>query len=178
MQGTRCAYCERMTDDSDQRHGHIEHFREQKHFPSLALDWNNLFWSCSDPLTCGERKGICVDYHGSAALFDPNCLIDPSKDDPDVYLLFASDGTVHPRTELSPVGRHRAEETIRVFQLNASSYLRRGRQEVVNKYIRFAGAIAAYGSDALRSYVASELAHTQDACFSTAIKQFLTSVTP
>lgn len=59
-QGFFCCYCGREIEASN---SHIEHFRPQEHFESLALDFENLHASCiretkpGTTLHCGHRKG-------------------------------------------------------------------------------------------------------------------------
>lgn len=52
-----CCYCCCQLDEND---SHIEHFMPQSKFPSLDLDFGNLFVSCNGgrkKATCGYKKG-------------------------------------------------------------------------------------------------------------------------
>ncbi|WP_330215482.1 retron system putative HNH endonuclease [Pseudomonas sp. AM8] len=63
-QGGFCCYCGRGIDTES---SHIEHFRPQKHFKELALEYQNLHASCiretrpGSPLHCGHVKGNWFD---------------------------------------------------------------------------------------------------------------------
>ena len=174
LQGQRCAYCERRTGDQ-RDHGHIEHFRDQSGHDHLTLDWNNMFWSCNDEQTCGKHKDKCCKVEGPRRRFEPADLIDPAVDDPETYLLFVSDGTVAPRSELDDDARRRALETIRVFHLNDSAYLTRAREDALRPFTRSVNALIALGAEPFRQYIASELQIASEVPFGTAIKHFLTS---
>jgi uncharacterized protein (TIGR02646 family) len=172
IQGQRCAYCERRTGDSKDD-GHIEHFRGQAKNRDRDVDWSNLFWSCNDEKTCGKHKDKCDRGTGPQAKFDPNDLLDACVDDPERFLLFVVDGTVRPRPGLSDAERRRAEETLRVFQLAVSPYLRRMREDALRPYIGAVDVLRSAGPQLLVDYVRKELSKLESAPFATAIKQFL-----
>ncbi len=111
MQGQRCAYCERAIDAGG--HRHIEHFRRKNpaHFPHLSFAWDNLFGSCWDEQQCGKQKDKSHKY-------DPNDLLKPDVDDPFLFLYFAADGSVHPRSGIAPDAHYRAEVTIATLRLD------------------------------------------------------------
>ena len=114
MQGHRCAYCEAALGN---REGHIEHFYQRKngHSPQLIFHWANLFGSCYAYDSCGNHKDNLASYNS-------NQLIKPDVDDPEDFLVFvADDGRVQPKAGLSNDNLSRAEETIRVFNLNSPS---------------------------------------------------------
>jgi len=175
IQGHRCAYCERRTGE-DHDDGHIEHFRNQADHAQLDLVWSNLFWSCKDEKTCGKHKDKCTKESGRLKRFDHDDIIDPAAEDPEGLLLFVFDGTVRPKDELNARDRHRAQETLRVFQLSDSAYLRKSRQDAVSPYISAVDAILNISSNHVETYVRSELSKLETAPFSTAIKSFLMSV--
>lgn len=178
LQHYRCAYCERRTGDHRSYDGHIEHFRDQADHGSHTLDWDNLFWSCRDERTCGKHKDKCRKQAGSQRFFDHAVLIDPSRDEPDDYLIFVSDGTVAPRSNLAEGANERAAETIRVFQLNESAYLSRARHDAIRPYLSAVTTLTTFGPEILHAYVKRELQQAENAPFGTAIRHFLNSVTP
>lgn len=108
MQAGFCAYCECSLDDKK----HVEHFRPRKHFPKLTFRWDNLFGSCCGTQRCGTFKD------NGAGQYNPDELIKPDVDDPDDYLLFLTTGKVIPAQDLEERDLRKAEETIRVFNLN------------------------------------------------------------
>ena len=175
IQGDRCAYCERRTGNDPKHDGHIEHLRDQCGHKQLDLDWDNLFWSCNDQLTCGKLKDQCRKHSGPLAGYDPNVLIDPAREDPEKYLLFVSDGTVQVRDDLDEMDRRRAETTVRVFGLAESAYLRRSRRDAVRPYLQFVEFLE---PNHLVAFAKVELQNAPTAQFGTAIKHFLESVIP
>lgn len=175
IQNHRCAYCERRTGD-DRDDGHIEHFRNQANHIHLECEWTNMFWSCNDEKTCGKHKDKCTKQAGPKRTFVPEHIIDPANEDPEAFLFFVSDGTVRPIDGLSDSDLLRAEETLRVFQLADSPYLRKSREDAVKPYINIIEMLVKANPDNVASYVNSELCRIAAAPFSTAIKSFLQSV--
>ncbi|KQN55425.1 retron Ec78 anti-phage system effector HNH endonuclease PtuB [Erwinia sp. Leaf53] len=112
MQGSFCAYCECFLDKR-----HIEHFRTRNSHPDLTFDWSNLFGSCCGKLRCGTFK------ENGAGTYNPDHIIKPDIDNPDDYLLFLTTGKVIPAKGLHGQKLIKAQETIRVFNLNGDSAL-------------------------------------------------------
>lgn len=121
MQGGLCAYCEVETRGD----WHIEHLWSRADHPQRTFDWSNLFASCNRRVTCGTYK----DHGGKP--YNAADLIDPASEDPDRFLFFSADGLVQPRALLGQRDQRRAEETIRVFNLNAPVLVLR-RQRLVS----------------------------------------------
>ena len=134
-----------------------------------------MFWSCQDEKTCGKHKDKCdiVNGTGPQRAFDVNDLIDPGVDDPDEFLLFVFDGTVQPRPGLSAMQERRAEETLRVFQLGYSPYLRKARHDSVSPYILTIDTLLPFGLDVVKNYVQSVIATIDSAPFGTAVRHYL-----
>lgn len=112
MQECRCAYCECAID----RHkGHIEHFRRKasSFFPKMTFAWDNLFYSCMRPSSCGKHKDAFVKSKDDCIR-----LIDPAKEDPERFFAFGYDGTISVRQNLSPVDENRAKFTLAAFHLD------------------------------------------------------------
>lgn len=124
MQEGMCAYCEAALGDA----WHIEHFWPKEasggQHRRKTFDWHNLFGSCNRKHTCGTHK----DEDGKP--YNPVDVIDPCRENPDNFLFFAQDGTVQPIVGLANPALRRAQETIRVFNLNAP-VLRQQRAQVV-----------------------------------------------
>lgn len=114
MQGYFCAYCEASIINHDNRH--IEHFRKRQHFPQKTFEWANLFWSCSNSCSCGQHK----DAQATGA-YSPDNLIKPDEDDPEDFFLFLSTGKIEVRAGLPSDMLRKAEETLRVFNLNGTN---------------------------------------------------------
>lgn len=129
MQGNFCAYCECELDRK-----HVEHFRTRECFKNLTFDWNNLFGSCGDTCKKGgwSRCGIYKD--NGAGKYDVENLIKPDEDDPDEYLLFLTTGLVVPVKGDAGQKLMKAQETIRVFNLNGDPSLA-GRRKTTLRHI-------------------------------------------
>ncbi|MFO0836831.1 MAG: retron system putative HNH endonuclease [Phycisphaerales bacterium] len=179
MQAHRCAYCERRTGE-EKDEGHIEHFLKQANRPDLEMAWSNMYWSCQDERTCGKHKDKCDRPAGSGeqAAFDPSHLIDPCNVDPDDYLEFVPDGTVRPRAGISAAREIVAKETIRVFQLSNSAFLRRSREDAVRPYVQAVDTMLPHGPQLLQQYLVSVQSTIDAAPFSTAIRHFLKGLIP
>jgi uncharacterized protein (TIGR02646 family) len=171
LQGNRCAYCERRTGD-ERDEGHIEHFRKQAEHDDLTSTWENMYWSCLDLKTCGKHKDNCSKISGPKAKFNPDDLIDPGVDDPDQFLLFVDDGTVVSRPGLDTDSQRRAEETLRVFRLADSAYLRQQRADALRPYKAAVKFLITQGGEILAQYLQTERAHIEQAPFSTAIRHY------
>lgn len=126
MQGGRCAYCERRLDGHKK---HIEHFRKRADHAAGVFDWHNLFGSCDDTGSCGKHKDE------RAKNWRWNDLIKPDLDDPDEFLQFFSDGSIRQRQDLTPAQQQRAQETLRVFNLDQHSVLRDLRKDAVSGWL-------------------------------------------
>lgn len=112
MQGRLCAYCE---GDLDALGQHIEHLWCRHQYPQKMFDWHNLFLSCDRSDSCGTFKDKKKEGAGP---YNPADLVDPCVDDPDMFFQFRRDGRVEVREGLNARDHTRAEETIRVFNLN------------------------------------------------------------
>jgi uncharacterized protein (TIGR02646 family) len=124
----KCAYCETPLDEGPS--GALEHYRPKigaseisgrgsvDHYGWLAAEWDNLLIVCAAcnqskrnlfPVT-RTRAPIGTDIEVIDKIEEP-LLLDPFKDDPDLYLIFLPNGYVE------PIGQ-RGEVTIRVLGLN------------------------------------------------------------
>jgi len=166
MQSDRCAYCE-----GEALHkGHIEHFRRRHCFPDLTFDWDNLFLSCDSRAHCGHYKD-----RPKAAPYNPNDLIKPDVDAPDTFLYFHSSGEVLVRRGASAEEIHRAEETIRVFNLN-DGQLKAQRRKVLKIYMQHAPGILEefeqWDEQLRREYIEAEITENSDVPYATVIRHF------
>ncbi len=122
MQGDRCAYCERSLDGHKK---HIEHFHKRVDHDAGVFDWHNLFGSCLDLHCCGKHKDE------KAKNWKVEDLLKPDEDEPDEFLQFFADGSIRQRQGLEPEQQRRAQETLRVFNLDGHSALREMRKKAV-----------------------------------------------
>ena len=166
LQGRRCAYCEGDIDTLGQ---HIEHFRRKRHFPQLTFAWDNLYWSCDQTDSCGHHKD------NGAAAYNVNDLIEPCIHDPDQFFRFRSDGTISIRPGLTPADQHRAEETLRVFNLNPQwGRLRNMRKAAVSGYVFMVDPGVGFTANDWREFFSDELEQAVMHPFYTAIRHVLT----
>lgn len=170
LQGKRCAYCEACLDAFGH---HIEHFRRKSRFPALTFAWTNLLWSCDCIDHCGHYK----DHR--AGHYDPNDLVDPAVDDPDQFFQFFSDGSIRIRLPLNPAEQHRANETLRVLNLDSEhGPLRHMRRAYCAGYVTLGAEIAklaaASSPEEWQPFLDDELSRAQELPFATAIRHTLT----
>ena len=168
----RCAYCE--ADISNRDNAHLEHFRQRARFPQGTFAWNNLFGSCNREASCGKFKDSCGAY-------DHAVLIKPDDDDPDAYFVFVSDGTIAVRADIDNVSRHKATETLRIFNLNAENgALRQIRREAVRPHLDTAQTLMEMFMDdpeieGLQAFLDDEIQKTAHLPFATAIRHSLSA---
>ena len=112
-QGGLCCFCEcRVETDS----GHIAHLFDRYNHPALALDYDNMLYSCPEnphnvPQTCGHAQK------------DRLLPISPLNEDCETHFAYSQDGDI--------LGKNaNAHETIRVLNLNGSKQLCESRRLV------------------------------------------------
>lgn len=168
MQGQRCAYCEDLLHPERR---HIEHFRQRSRFPEGTFQWDNLFGSCNKSGSCGKRKDRSEYRAGD--------ILKPDVDDPDDYLRFLSDGGITLRHDLAADRRHRAEETLRVFNLDHErGALRQMRRSALQGYLSRAEELQEWFEldEALfLEFLEEELQAIAGLPFETAIRHLLTA---
>lgn len=167
MQHQHCAYCEGSLR-TDKRH--IEHFRQKRQDSKVTFLWTNLFGSCNRADNCGKYKDELPPYN----LAD---LVKPDEEDPEHFFLFVSDGSVAVREGLSAMDKIRAQETIRIFNLNGALSERR-RSAIagyVNLGLEFLKMVESgdLTSEQCAELFKDELIATASLPFSTAIKHIL-----
>lgn len=168
MQGPRCAYCEGPLDSLGQ---HIEHFRRKQLFKAQTFDWANLYWSCDQTDSCGHYKD-----HG-AGPYNANDLLEPCVHNTDEYFRFRSDGTISVRDGLPAAEKARAEETLRVFNLNpVFGRLRNMRKSAVAGYVSIVDGFRDFSPADMQTLLADELRETANSPFATAIRHVLTEL--
>lgn len=169
MQQQRCAYCEcAIKTYRENSNSHIEHFRQRRSYPQGTFLWGNVFGSCNRQDSCGKHKDDLPPYNHLD-------LIKMDVEDPETFLDFLADGNVVPAKGLNPGDKHRAEETIRIFNLNGS--LRQIRETAIKGYIQTAEELASYAEEFDEAdwlpLLQEELDSIKDLPFTTAIKHTL-----
>lgn len=124
MQEELCAYCECKLRKEEKNY-HVEHFKCRHQFPKNELEWNNLFLSCNDKNTCGKHKD-----NSKTENYDVNHLIKPDIEtyNPKQYFTYILNGEIRVRSDLNCRDAHKAEETIRVFNLNEINLVNRRKK--------------------------------------------------
>jgi uncharacterized protein (TIGR02646 family) len=168
MQGRRCAYCEGSLDELGK---HIEHFRRKHIFPQLTFAWENLLWSCQASDSCGHFK----DRNGKGWPYEVNNLINPCVDDPDRFFRFRTDGSISIRHGLSQTERTKAEETLRVLNLD-DGRLRNMRKRAVAAYLNMAIGDHGFTEADLQQLFQSELLIAADYPFYSCVRHALTLI--
>jgi uncharacterized protein (TIGR02646 family) len=168
MQGTLCGYCEADISNGQK---HIEHFQQKSRAPAVTFLWSNLFGSCNRDDSCGKHKDRCATYN-------PTDLIKPDVDDPESFFVFVSDGTIAVRKGLSQQDTRRANETLRIFNLDAQhGPLRRMRQQAAAGYLQTGEVLLSlaseYPPEEWQPLLDGELAATAHLPFATTIKHTL-----
>lgn len=142
----RCSYCEcAIKTDRENSNSHIEHFRQRASYPQGTFLWSNLFASCNRQNSCGKHKDSCGKHKDGLPAYNHQDLIKMDDEDPEEFLEFLSDGNVVPVKDLTPANLHRAEETIRIFNLNGP--LRQMREIALKGYLQTAELFSSYAED-------------------------------
>lgn len=126
----KCVYCESalgVTVDLE-----IDHYIAKTVRPDLAFEWTNLLPSCR---LCNRPK--LNHDHG-------NSLLKPDIEDPEPFFWIHPDtGKLEPHPSLDAAGQHRAEETIRLCDLQRPALCTR-RIEMLGRTNRWFQQVAAH----------------------------------
>lgn len=131
FQSRICVYCESRAEQGEDT-GHIEHFFDKGSHVDKTFDWDNLFGCCSSTQHCGHYKDQELPG-GLKRQYDPNLLIKPDKEDPEMYLKFLDSGKVREKDELDELGQKKATETIKALHLDASC-LNDSREQQIKRF--------------------------------------------
>lgn len=132
----RCMYC------NDSHGTDIEHFWPKSPYPERMFCWANLLLCCAD---CGRIKGTDFPLQAGVPL-----LIDPTVDDPWVFLDFDPDtGNIVPRFRPErEAWEEKGEQTVKVLELDRRESLAAGYQMTFRRLTdRVAGFLGDPGSD-------------------------------
>ncbi|MEN8214990.1 MAG: retron Ec78 anti-phage system effector HNH endonuclease PtuB [Pseudomonadota bacterium] len=172
MQQKRCAYCEnRIKTEPKDNNAHIEHFRQRSRYPQGTFEWEKIFASCNRQESCGKYKDSLPHYNHAD-------VIKMDVEDPEDFFLFGYDGTISIRPNLSAQEKHRAKETLRIFNLDAKhGPLRQMRQAAVQGYYQTAEELAEmakeFPEEEWYPLLEEELEAINELPFATAIKHVL-----
>lgn len=169
MQQCKCAYCEARLAEANR---HIEHFKPKCTFPALTFTWENLFGCCNGQSSCGHYK----DSRGKPYSVDD--IIDPCIEDPDQFFHFRTDGRIDIRRDLDANQSKRANETLRVLNLDdQAGPLRKRREVVVQTYLApdpgIVETLSTFDPEDAAEYVMSEIERIAGEEFSSPVRQLL-----
>ncbi len=172
MQGKLCAYCE--ADISNPHNRHIEHFLTRARYPEQTFDWQNLFWSCENPNSCGRFKDPNL-----GSLAHATDIIKPDIEDPAYFFIFQANGEIVIRSDLSPQARQRACETLRIFNLNGDNTgLKTRRKAAADKYKNIMAGLMSFASSdctqEVKAHIKKLLEKASKEEFYSTIRQILT----
>ncbi|WP_100149342.1 retron system putative HNH endonuclease [Snodgrassella communis] len=91
-------------------------FKCRSKFPKEKFEWDNLFVSCTTDDHCGRYKD-----GPNHIKYQIDNLIKPDRDNPKDYFVFLKGGKIDKKSCLSKTDMTKADETIRVLNLNDSS---------------------------------------------------------
>lgn len=124
-----CAYSEVPLDDSRVT-VHIDHFRKKSIYPELRFKWENLFAAIKDRPYGADYKDNIIDGNNHVVFYTN--ILSPVTPHLQNYFHYATNGVIEPSAGLSEENQHKAKETIRVFNLNASELVNR-RQTIIDQ---------------------------------------------
>ena len=108
----QCVYCGRrvhLVRPNEVKQYHIEHFRPREKYPSLELEYTNLFLSCGSNSNTGARS-TCGVYKGN--WFEEKCHISPCPDSCSTRFFYLASGIIHGN------GSPEANKMIEMLNLN------------------------------------------------------------
>ena len=119
----KCIYCESTLGVTSELN--IEHYIAKSVRPEIAFEWTNLLPACR---LCNGEKGE-ADHEGR--------LLKPDDEDPEPFFwIHPGTGELEPHPALNADQRHRAEETIRLCNLQRGA-LCTGRINMMNRVSRW-----------------------------------------
>ena len=124
----KCAFCEGVLGVTT--YLEIEHYLAKTLFPEQVFEWTNLLPACR---LCNGSKGD-QDHQ--------NALLKPDEEDPEPYFWVHPDtGKLEPDPRLDEAARRRAEETIRICNLQRSDLCSQ-RADMLKRVGRWLGQVS------------------------------------
>jgi len=134
----KCAFCECRLDRSDRTQ--IEHYHCKKVYKDRVFEWVNLLPACG---FCNGSKGD-RDHQGAQ--------IKPDDEDPENFFSVHPDtGIIEPQAGLTASELARAEETIRLFDLNRAA-LTTSRKERLEELEGWIGRMILSGDPGIETW--------------------------
>lgn len=122
-----CCYSELRADLEGVGY-HIEHIEPKSKYPLRTFDYSNLAASALSSADLENRvKDDVFGGHAKKDNYDPNLFISCHDNDCARYFSYLSDGRVVPNDKLSDSEKKRAEDTIRLLNLDSPYLVNRRR---------------------------------------------------
>lgn len=119
-----CAYTE-LPLDVEKVTVHFDHFRKKSIYPKLRFKWDNLFAAVKDNRFGADFKDGIVNGQNHKQVYAS--ILSPLTVGLQDYFHYATSGEIEPMSGLSEESFEKAEETIRVFNLNEAELVNRRR---------------------------------------------------
>lgn len=97
-----------------------------------TFEWENLFGCCSSTAHCGHYKDQILP-DGTKRQYNPQQLIKPDIDDPELYLQFLPSGKIKEQDNLDEINIQKAITTIKALHLDNPS-LELSREQQITRY--------------------------------------------
>lgn len=104
---------------------HFDHYRKKGIYPELRFKWDNLFAAVKDNRFGADFKDQIVNGRNHKQVYAS--ILSPLTVNLQDYFHYATSGEIEPSSELSEENLRKAEETIRVFNLNEAELVNRRR---------------------------------------------------
>ena len=119
-----CGYTE-LPLDVDKVTVHFDHYRKKSIYPGLRFKWDNLFAAVKDNRFGADFKDGIVNGRNHSQMYAS--ILSPLTVGLQDYFHYATSGEIEPMSGLSEENFEKAEETIRVFNLNEAELVNRRR---------------------------------------------------
>lgn len=104
---------------------HLDHYRKKAIYSKLTFDWNNLVCAVKDKRFGADHKDELIDGKNAEATYAG--ILNPVVDGAQNYFYYNTDGKILASVGLDEKNGRKAEETIRVFNLNETELVSRRR---------------------------------------------------
>ena len=119
-----CAYTE-LPLDVARVTVHFDHYRKKSIYTKLRFKWDNLFAAVKDNRFGADHKDGIVNGSNHNQVYAS--ILSPLTANLQEYFHYSTSGEIEPSLSLSEENQKKAEETIRVFNLNEAELVERRR---------------------------------------------------
>ena len=104
---------------------HLDHYKKKSIYPALTFEWENLVFAVKDNRFGADFKDKVVDGKNAATVYAS--ILNPVLDEAQDCFYYDTGGRVYPIKSMTEGQRNKAQETIRVFNLNETELVSRRR---------------------------------------------------